>query len=476
MKNSLRAFHDKLQKNIKDKTAWWYFIFAAALLVLWMPYYLSFYPGIIRNDEIVCFKQIFGEYPYSNHHPVVFTMFLRLVYTVVNGFGGSMNAVVAAATFGQMLFFAAVLSGLFLFLWKRSNCIWLNYCAILFFMISPVIAKFAITLGKDTFFSGWFLLYILVLYCIHKENLLKKGWIFCICFVALSVMTAISRSNGLYIVILMCILLSVIWRSQGYRLWICNTSVLVLVLLIKGPVFDYFQVSEPSVAEAFTVPLQQIGYALSMDGDFRQEDKEYLNRILPIEDWKASYTPEISDSLKFHENFNGFYLNDTASEFLKVWARGLIPNFSYYVKAYLEQIRGYWDITQISDMGSWEVCENEYGIVQRDLWQEGLGFSIRRICILGVQAMRKLPVFNILTNEPCLILFWLGSFLYLVKKRQGGIAVTILAGLLLWGTLLLAAPASLQFRYLLSLHLLLPYVFFLLTMKNRARIKTETDS
>jgi len=474
MEIQLKSFfvkcHDEILIRLKEKSVIWHMIFCVIMLVCWLPYYLSFYPGIVRNDEIVCLKQVLGEYSYSNHHPIVFTMFLKVVYKIVSGLGGDMNVVVAMATLGQMIFFAITLNSCLVFLWKRSNSIWINYGTTLFFIISPVIAKFAITLGKDTFFAGWFIMYTLVLYRIYKENWLKENRFSGVCFVAVSVMTAIARSNGLYMIIAMCFLSSICWRKIGWRLWICNLMTVLSVFFIKGPVFEHFQVAEPAVAEAFTVPLQQVGYVLSENREFNQADMEYLNQILPIEDWKTSYTPEISDTLKFHQNFNTFYLNDTSTEFLKVWFRGLLPNFSYYVKAYLEQIRGYWDILQISDMGSWEVTDNQYGIEQRDLWEESFGFSIKRICILGVQAMRKLPILNILTNEPLLILFWIGSFLYILRKKNG-LVVTILPGIILWGTLLLAAPASLQFRYLLSNHLLMPYVLFIVVMNKKEKRK-----
>lgn len=443
-------------------------------VLVWMPYYITYFPGIVRTDEMLCVQQAMGDLRLSNHQPAIFVFFLWIVIKAVKAIGGSANSAIAVATVIQMLFWAFVVAMTVLFIMERNNRKWIHRTAILFFAFSPIVAYYSVVLSKDTFFTGWVVLYFLQIYQICKENLLKKKSIWLLVkIILLSSLVGISKSNGFYVLIAMSILLWVKLKEDRKKLIVYGIGTVLVVSIIKGPVYNLLQIEKPSVSESFSVPLQQIGNSLSQGGTFSDSDMEYLDRILPLEDWQNSYTAGITDPIKFHERFKRSYLDQTAGEFLKVWGENLIPNFKYYVQAYLEQMRGYWDITRISNVEGREICENSYGIERIDLVQRWLGFSIEPICFLAVQAARKLPIVNLTTNQVTLAMICVVAWILQLKRKDYRKAIAIMPLLLQWLTLLVAAPASSELRYMLSFHVLLPMIFGLFIMPESNAFEKE---
>ncbi len=438
-----------------------YVLTGMLFLLAWLPYYLTYFPGVIRHDEILCIQQALGELTLSNHQPILFVLFIKIVLILVNGLGGTMNAAMAVGTGVQMCFLAWILSCMVSFIRQRTSNGWCFLIAAAFFAFSPIVALYSVVLCKDTFFTGWLLLYCILVYKICVEGYLD-GWNpkNIIKFILLTVLVGMSRSNGLYIAVLMFILLMVIIKEARKTLLVCGISSFLIIGLIKGPVFDILHVQSPSIAESFSVPIQQIGNTLADGGTFREEDLDYLDGILPIDEWKTSYDQSVSDPIKFNEQFNRSRLDQTSAEFLAVWFRGLIPNFKYYVEAYLDLMRGYWDISYIVNIDGTGVSKNPYGIERTDCLKHWTGLSMEPLLALLVLVMRKLPIVNILTNQLLLFLLFLAVVLLWLRKGEKRKTIIFYPVLLLYLTLLIAAPVSSEFRYMLPFHFMLPILLW----------------
>lgn len=59
-----------LQENI--------FILYCLLVLCWLPYLLALYPGVVLPDSLSSVAQSMGDVPISNHHPVLFTLLVKL--------------------------------------------------------------------------------------------------------------------------------------------------------------------------------------------------------------------------------------------------------------------------------------------------------------------------------------------------------------------------------------------------------------
>lgn len=144
--------------------------FDCIFLLAWLLYYLSFFPGIVTHDEMLCIAQVLGDLPLSNHQPILFVFYLKIIICVVTAMGGSLNVAVAVATGLQMVFISAILSFVAQFVILRSSKCWFGAIIILYFAFSPIIALYSIVLGKDTFFTGWLMIFVLLIYQIAVEG------------------------------------------------------------------------------------------------------------------------------------------------------------------------------------------------------------------------------------------------------------------------------------------------------------------
>ena len=151
---------------------------------------------------------------------------------------------------------------------------------------------------------------------------------------------------------------------------------------------------------------------------------------------------------------------------------GMLPdNFGSYVKAYLLQTAGYWDISQTDSLTTYGVVENELGLCQIDVVDAVCGHSLQPVIEKLIFVCRKLPVLCYLTNM-AMMLF--GSFLsaYLMRRKKRGISW---GGPLWisWGTIMIAAPASCKFRYMLPLYFALPFVMWITTRYGLRNVDSE---
>jgi len=435
---------------------------------VWLPYYFTYFPGVVCVDEMICIQQAAGDIALSNHHPIIFTLFIKIVMEVIIKLGGTMNTVVAVATFLQICFLAFVLSYCSIFIVERVRKPWCGVFSVLFFAFSPIVAMYSVVLGKDVFFTAWFILYVILIYRICCEGFLtnKMNLIFTM---FMFVIVGLARSNGLYVMLLMLPVLICAMKEFRKKIMLCSVVAVLIIVVIKGPIFDVFNVAEPAVAESFSVPIQQVAYTLVKDGNIEQSDLEYLNEILPLEEWKKSYTPGRTSTIKFHPEFKSDYLDETSGKFLAVWGNNLFANFKYYVKAYMDQIRGYWDITHIVNLENTVIVENAYGIVQMDCVEALTEVSLKPLFSFMALVMRKLPIVNILTNQLILAVAYIIIFILLLKTENRRKAITVVPSILIWVTLLIAAPMSSGFRYMLSFHFMIPIMIWLMCNRNEEK-------
>lgn len=130
-----------------------FFVTSTTIAVLWLPYLLAYWPGLIFGDTLSSLNQIFGA-PLSNHHPVVFTLTKKLCIQIASIIELSRISGIALYMILQMAFMAICLG--YLAVWfierigVRKQLVWLM---VAIFGISPDFATYSIALWKDPVFS-----------------------------------------------------------------------------------------------------------------------------------------------------------------------------------------------------------------------------------------------------------------------------------------------------------------------------------
>lgn len=435
------------------------------LLLCWLPTFLTYYPGCLTSDSLSSVYQAMGDAPLSNHHPILFTMLVK-IFVMIGNAAGSISVGVGLFSLVQMSIMAGILSYGLLWLLRYKIPKLLVVFIGLYFVLSQVFPLYAISMWKDVLFSGVLFLLVLFLYDIWSsrgERLNSgKGLVY---FLVLCILACFLRNNGLYVICGLLVIVAVYYRRMIKRLLPAFAAVMAFVLLIQGPVFNALGIQKSSFEEAAGIPLQQIARTVAMDGQMTEEQKAYLDQVMPLDRIKSQYDPYTSNLIKFDDSFDSDYFNQTKGEFMKVWAQMLFPNFKHYVKAYLMETQGYWHPTTKDWIVSMpEYFGNPHGITSTDWVQVMTGKSL------------KGPIEKMADFLSIGTLFWLTAFCVgvTVLKREKGKWLFSLPLFLLWATNMIAAPAYCEFRYMFSFALALPFVIVIMMLRDPTQ--TEQSS
>mgnify|MGYP007069916314 CR=1 FL=1 len=417
-------------------------------MLCYLPYFLYEFPGIMTADSLVQYEQIVGLRPYSNHHPIVHTLLIKLFYKIGLLVTNDVSKAISFYTVFQVVFFAASLSRLVMeirILSDKKN-LSLEMIAILFFALVPFNAVFAVTIWKDIPFAALTVLFV----CQIIELANGRGsWIW---FTILGILFSLFRSNAWIAFILWSVVCLYIFRKKIKRVLPSVFAVLIVVSLIKGPVFDTFGVERPDFVESLSVPISQIARVLVNDRELTQREQELVDKVIDTTYIHELYAPDYSDNVKeLVRAGNVSYLEEHRLEYLGLWA-GLLPRyFGDYVSAWFDLLGGYIypDFSYaVGDIDG--IMGNDYGLV----WKPQIG---GKIVIKLKEIFIKLGSF-----VPVYGMFWsIGTYSWLlfislilsIKNKVKAPEMWLLFMML--GTLLIAAP-NLEFRYAYSLALVWP--------------------
>ncbi|MFI3201036.1 MAG: DUF6020 family protein [Eubacteriales bacterium] len=434
-------------------------------MIAWIPYYLTYFPGIISNDALSMIRQCIGTEVLNNHHPILFTLFMKLIL-VIGMSVTSLNGAVGIFCAVHMVVFAFVVSSMTSWLVKRGANNGFVIVTILYFAFNPAIAIYSVYLTKDIFFSCALLLFMLKLHdIVQSKGLQLESRNTTIQLLWLSLVVIFLRNNGIFIVVGTLLVLLLTYRKEWKRMLFLIILCVTISGVIKGPIYTVIGIPPSSFAESMSIPLQQVGMVIVEDGEMGEEEEAYLRKLLAFEKVKEVYSPGYTDPYKFHEDFDDAYLNETKEEFLQVWGGLLFDYFDLYVEAYLMQTIGYWHIGQNDSLSTYGVLENDLVVEQVNVIENLTGISLEPIIEQLILVVRKAPVICFVTNMAGMMFLLL--FLGIISgyhKKQSEI-ITQLPIWVLWVTLLVAAPAYCKFRYLFILAIGLPYMVYLLQVR-----------
>lgn len=148
-----------------------------------------------------------------------------------------------------------------------------------------------------------------------------------------------SRNNGIYVVVCIGIVLLVYWlitrkkfeHSFAHigKLTGVIASTLALCLVVTGPVYRALDVASSPKVESVGILLNQMARVAALDGDMTESDREYLNSIVPLDEYKTLYSPTCTDSLKWSASFNSTALE---VDFFGHWLSLFIQTLAFILK------------------------------------------------------------------------------------------------------------------------------------------------
>lgn len=427
----------------------------AIILACWTPFYLWSFPGIVTSDSTTQILQALNR-TYSNHHPVVQTWLIQMVWCVTSSFTESLNVLVACCTILQSLFMAFTFAYVVYILGRnkvrKSVCI----LTLLYFAITPYNIMMPINMWKDTLFAAGFLLFLVGTWQLTKEKNVPN----ILLTIVGGIILCMFRNNGWYaFVASLPFILIKFWKK---RKDICVTVIVVLVVAIglRGPVFKAFNVAEPNVVESLAIPMQQIANVISNGKELTDEEISAISEVIEIEKVPETYDAQCADYIKNLILIKGN--TDTIVQnkgvYFLTWLKIGIRNPGLYLEAFVNQTEGYYN----PDIQRWQYTQG--------VWDTQMPIENTPLLPNSVCKSLKWYVSDWLYRIPVLgMIKSIGFFVWLMFsmlglcffKRKYESALLFIPLIAYWGTVVIATPVYAEFRYIYCLFVAMPVLLIL---------------
>ncbi|MFP7492552.1 DUF6020 family protein [Terribacillus saccharophilus] len=441
----LRGGYEWRRTEVSKLQILWYML---PMIAVWMIYLLAFFPGNMSPDSLTHWREV-QSHEFNNWHPIAYTMVILLLTQIWDS-----PAVVVVF---QILFMSFVYSYAIYSLRQYGLGKKLAWMAALLWAVLPINGIFSTILWKDVVYSTFIVyLTIFIMKTILQEGRNLRTWGGIATFTLLLLGIAFFRNNGLPIAVVTAIGMMVVYRRNWKQLLTPVVLVTALYLIVTGPVFTAYNVKSANPNESLSIPTQQIAAVVSQDGELTDEQRDYLDSILPIEDWDA-YNPYLTDRIKFHDNFKDDVVVADMGKYISVWFEIVKQNPALVVEAYLKQTSLIWQINKPVDgytnPYTIDVDPNSMGLETKPVSQ-----TLYDVVEYGLETSRYHT--EELFWRPAVFSILIVLFSLIASRKLGMIAwLPILPVLLNSGTMLVGLPAQ-DYRYQVSNAMV--SIFFLL--------------
>lgn len=322
-----------------------FFLVFGSIAVIDLLYLLFvLYPGVLTLDSLSTIAQIMGDKPYNNTmpywHTVTVGVFVKLGFALF----GNMNAAVGLFHGVQILFMAACFGCVLVTLYQMGmpKLVMVAVYAIHAFM--PYNIVYSITLWKDIPFAGSAVLMVTGLYRLLR-NIGKSKVLNYVIFVVGTIGFSLLRTNGWYAFLVTVLVMFFLLRKSHKKLLVLMAIVLVVCWILINPLLDILGVSSTNMVEAFAVPMQQIARVVSNGRELTQDETTMLSEIFSMDELAEAYDPVTVDPVKFdtfrYDKVD--YIMDHLGEYLKIYLDLGARYPDDYLKAWVDETKGYWN-------------------------------------------------------------------------------------------------------------------------------------
>lgn len=466
--NLITVLLEKIPFTCTEKHFWSVNGFRRAFIILcavYLPFLILAFPGNVCWDAAGQIEQVILQSGYSTHHPLAHTLLMGGLTELGKRLLGSYEAGLFCYMLLQLAALAAALASTIAVLAKRQARKELLWALLILYCITPVYSNMASTALKDVPYSSAMVGYIICLALITECPGRLKKFGFAAGFAALQVGVILLRNNGIYVILLSGVVLTVFflkqygWRTAGGRfLGILGGSVAV-GLLLTVLLARCCGAEAGSKGEMLSLPFQQTARYLQYYGEeITPEEKEAIEAVLgDTRELALQYNPSSADYVK--ACFRKEASTGELLAYLKQWGYGLTKHPGVYVEAFLVHVYG-WFSPEISNSLRYEA---DYDQIRRG----GLFPNAEKILIFYYRFAARFTPLGVLENIGLAV--WALFFLVFYQKKHGQ-GRYIPAGSPLWVSLLIcmASPVFMgHARYGFPILFSIPYLYgFMMTAKD----------
>lgn len=234
-----------------------------------------------------------------------------------------------------------------------------------------------------------------------------------------------------------------------------HAVILLLVLFVKYPVMQVYDIRQADFVESLSVPVQQIARVVAHNEGMSEEQIAFVRQLMDVTKVGETYQPDVSDGIKNLIRANGSqYLESHKGEFFKNWFLIGLSHPKTYFDAFVAQTAGFWypDVSYQTGLAD-GIYPNDFGLQ----WQPVLsGNAVVKIREILFKLHDLIPLYGILWSMGFMLWVLILTIALSLRNEQSANALIGLPALLLILTLILATPVATEFRYAYALFFGMP--------------------
>lgn len=320
---------DCLKNKILSSNTFKVFFIVFFLLFLIL---LGFYPGIVSYDGNNQWQQVQSGI-ITNAHPFFSTFFMLILSKIWNR--------VTIMIIYQILLFAFTWSYLVKVLdLKDKKQRILSYITTTIIVLIPITCIFEITLWKDIIYTSYLLICGIMFFELSRNNYKLSIWKYSLIGLMIAMVFSY-RHNGMIVAILLLIIFYIVCirkyikkkmdKINFKRSFLVFATFVFIIFLISIPKKIILNESDKKIKKDSTYSESYStidGYMLWMMGAHIKDnniknakDKKFLNKIIPIKDWKKVYDPYLINTTSLAKTLNKKYVIEKSSKFESIFLK-----------------------------------------------------------------------------------------------------------------------------------------------------------
>ncbi len=265
--------------GVAARHAWRWGRFGAPALVVWLLYWLAFFPGVVSPDPVAQWTEILlGRY--TSWHPAAHTALLRLL-------GWPLGSVAPVAAL-QIVLGAALIARWLALAHRLGAPGWLVWASAGWLAAAPPYGWNMMAVWKDTPYGlaiVWATL--LVLLAVERGRLgVRRGlWL----GVALAAVWLLRHNGPLVALALLAMSAWQFRRATAAGVFAAAATCAVLVIGVLGVGYRLAGVAAPSPVLRLAPAIHQVGAFVHAGVPVPPADRAFLERVLPWTEWRTRY-------------------------------------------------------------------------------------------------------------------------------------------------------------------------------------------
>ncbi len=463
-----KSINQKIFKLKPSQVFWLSFLIIAVVYLI--VFFVCKFPGNLSYDSTMKIDQaITGEY--TGRHPFMHTLLISLFVNLGRNIFGDLNAGVAFYVVFQILLFASIFAFSISTLYRAKHNPKLIIALLVIYALLPYHIMYSMTIWTDCLFAVMLLLFITVGYRLfNKIGPSVPNYI--LLFIS-SLITCLSKGNGLYVIVFFLLLFVIFYWRQIFKtreyLPSCIITLCTIILAFAHNSFllPALNISKPELMESLSIPAQQIARVIVDDpSSLTDEQKELLSHVSSLDEIADDYTPWLSDPIKWQvwrSEGGEDYLREHKFDYIKLYLELGLRHPLQYLEAWSDQTKGYFN-------GGYNYWVVENGIVDNrlDIKRRSQGNIPDKIFDTYLAIFEKNPTMRIIY---CIGFYsWIAICLLYITIIRKDLKSILLASLpvALVVTLLIAAPVYSEFRYIYPVCCCLPFLSVII-VNNQAK-------